>query len=183
MGDLEPDSAARGERRSLADPLGAADVAINHYRLDPGERLAGVHAHAAQEEVFVVLEGRLTFETLDGEVAVPAGSAVRFAPGEHKSGKNDAGEPAAVLALGAPPDGGELLVPLSCPDCRHAELRPEFDGTDEALVCPACDRRTTPACPDCGAEDLLAVVRDGDPVSTCRDCGRAFGLDALDTGP
>ena len=51
------------DRRALTDPLGATDVAINRYRLEPGRRLAGLHVHPNQEEVFVVTEGELTFET------------------------------------------------------------------------------------------------------------------------
>ncbi|MDS0299034.1 cupin domain-containing protein [Halogeometricum sp. S1BR25-6] len=56
------------ERRSLSDPLGTTDVALNRYRVAPGDRLAGLHAHPGQEEVFVVLAGEATFETLDWRV-------------------------------------------------------------------------------------------------------------------
>lgn len=173
VGDLDPDSTARSERRSLAAPLGATDVAVNHYRLDPGERLAGLHAHEHQEEVFVVLEGRLTVETLEGEVAVGSGEAIRFAPREHKSGKADGA--ATVLAIGAPPADGDVFVPLPCRQCGHRELRLEFDN-GEALICPACGEVRRPNCPDCGGDDLLAVLdgSDGGVVSECRDCGARF---------
>ena len=51
-------------KRSLTRALGAEDVAINYYELDPGESFAfGYHRHADQEEVFYVLEGEATFET------------------------------------------------------------------------------------------------------------------------
>lgn len=173
VGDLEPDSAARGERRSLADPLGATDVAVNHYSLDPGERLAGLHAHERQEEVFVVLEGRLTFETLEGEVAVGSGEAISFAPREHKSGKADGS--ASVLAIGAPPADGDVFIPLPCRQCGHGELRLEFDDR-EALICPACGEARRPNCPECGGDDLLAVWdgQRGTVVSECRDCRAQF---------
>jgi len=47
-------------------------------------------------------------------VTVSPGETVRFEPGEHQSGKNDADTDAVVLALGAPRDTNELLIPIVC---------------------------------------------------------------------
>lgn len=176
VADVAPAHGLPTTRRTLSEPLLTTDLAVNHYRLEPGERLAGLHAHERQEEVFVPLEGRLTLETLEGEVTVDHGAAVRFAPGEHKSGKNDTGDAVTVLAIGAPPDGGDVDVPLACPDCGHVGRRLTFEEGDEALVCPGCGATTTPVCPDCPGQDLLAVMDPdrGEPVSECRDCGRRF---------
>ena len=127
------------DRRGLSEPLGATDVAINHYRLDPGERFSGgLHAHMDQEEVFVVVEGEATFETLEEPVTVGAGEAVRFAPGEFQSGKNDGDEPVVALALGAPQDSEDVRIPQECPECGHENMRaiPGDDGFD--LRCPEC---------------------------------------------
>lgn len=161
------------ERRDLSDPLDTADVAINHYRLPPGERLAGLHAHADQEELFVVLGGAVTFETLDGEVGVGAGEAIRFAPGEYQSCKNDAADPAVVLALGAPRHSRALRVPVPCPACGHGEMGLEFEDGEERLVCPDCGEAVEPECPECGGEELRSVLADDGetPVSVCQDCG------------
>jgi len=160
------------EKQSLGYALGTTDVAINRYRVEPGNRLAGLHAHADQEEIFVVLDGTVTFETLDGVVTVSPGEAVRFEPGEHQSGKNDADTDAVVLALGAPRDTNELLIPIVCPECGHEEQRLVRTDTGGALVCSACGTESRPRCPECSGQDLQAVVGDDEtPVSACKECG------------
>jgi mannose-6-phosphate isomerase-like protein (cupin superfamily)/ribosomal protein L40E len=160
------------ERRRLGDALAADHVAINHYRVAPDERLAGLHAHAHQAEVFVVLDGAATFETLTGRVEVADGEGVRFPPGEFQSCHNTSEEEAVVLALGAPPDSEDVRVPVACPDCGADEHRLTFTDGEEGLVCPECGAETAPACPDCGSGDLRVVLDDEDqPVERCRDCG------------
>ncbi|WP_432507992.1 cupin domain-containing protein [Halorubrum ezzemoulense] len=127
------------DRRGLSEPLGATDVALNRYRLDPGERFSGgLHTHMDQEEIFVVVEGEATFETMDGDVSVGAGEAVRFAPSEFQSGKNDGDEPVVAFALGAPRDSEDVRIPQECPECGHENMRavPSDDGFD--LRCPEC---------------------------------------------
>ncbi|MFB6228489.1 MAG: cupin domain-containing protein [Halobacteriales archaeon] len=127
------------DRRGLSDPLGTTDVALNRYRLDPGERFSGgMHAHMDQEEVFVIVEGKATFETMDGEVTVGEGEAIRFAPGEFQSGKNDSDEDVVAFAMGAPRDSEDVRVPQDCPECGHDNMRaiPGDDGFD--LQCPEC---------------------------------------------
>jgi len=170
----------RRERRGLTGGLGAEDLALNHYRLEPGERLSGLHAHGDQEEVFLVVEGRVTFEVFasDGdrgrEVGVAAGEAVRFAPGEYQSGSNEADEPAALYALGAPPDSEDVRVPLACADCGHEYVRPTLVDGAAVLACPDCGAETPVACPDCGSDAMHAVLDEaGQPVAACRDCGHA----------
>lgn len=69
--------------RGFGAELATSRVAVNHYRVPPESGLSsGLHAHTDQEEVFVVLAGEATFETLDGPVTVTAREAVRFAPRE-----------------------------------------------------------------------------------------------------
>jgi uncharacterized cupin superfamily protein/ribosomal protein L40E len=168
------DGETRGgvERRRLGDALAADHVAINHYRVASGERIAGLHAHADQAEVFLVLDGAVTFETLTGEVAVADGEVVRFPPGEFQSCHNTNAGAAVVLALGAPPDSEDVRVPVACPDCGADEHRLTFTDGEEGLVCPGCGAETAPACPDCGSGDLRVVLDDEDqPVEQCRDCG------------
>ena len=130
------------DRRGLSVPLGTTDVALNRYRLDPGERFSGsMHAHMDQEEVFVVVEGEATFETMDGEVTVGEGEAIRFAPGEFQSGANDGDREVVAFAMGAPRDSEDVRLPQDCPECGHDNVRaiPSDDGFDLQ-------------CPDCGAE-------------------------------
>lgn len=168
------DGETRGgvERRRLGDALAADHVAINHYRVAPGERIAGLHAHADQEEVFVVREGAVTFETLDGRVHVADEEAVRVPPGEFQSCHNAGGDEAVVLALGAPPDSEEVRVPVGCPACDAAEHRLLVREGEELLVCPDCGAETEPNCEACGGAEIR-VVLDGSssPVDRCLDCG------------
>jgi len=132
--------------RGLAAELRTTDVAINHYRLDPGEAFAGgMHTHMDQEEVFYVIEGRATFETPERETVVGAGEAVRFAPGDYQQGRNEGDEPVEALALGAPKESTDVRVPQPCPACGDSEnLRaiPAEEGF--AFECPECGADVDP---------------------------------------
>jgi uncharacterized cupin superfamily protein len=162
-------------RQSLSDALGTTDVAINRYRLAPGEGLpSGLHTHLDQEEAFVVIEGTLTFETLAEPVVVDAGEAVRFAPGEYQTGANDGDSPAVVLAIGAPRESEAVRVPLSCPDCDHRGLSPEWHDGEVLLACPDCgSEHRTRGCPECEREEMQVASgdREGETVVVCPDCG------------
>ena len=132
-------------KRSLTKALGAEDVSMNYYELEPGESFAfGYHRHDGQEEVFYVLEGEATFETDDGEETVGAGEAVRFAPGEWQQGWNRGDERVKALALGAPQESGETTILRDCADCgERTEQDIERAADADALVT---------RCVDCGAE-------------------------------
>lgn len=169
-------------RTVLTDALGEGGVAVNHYRLAPGERFStGLHAHLDQEELFVVVSGEATFETLARaddsgavereRVAVGEGELVRFAPGEYQTGWNDADRRLVAYALGAPRGTTEFRVPVPCSDCGHEATRPELRDGREVSVCPECGTESDAACPECGAERLGATVADGEVVAACRACG------------
>jgi uncharacterized cupin superfamily protein len=140
IGDVEPNAFGSDiDRRGLSDPLETTDLALNRYRLDPGERFSGgMHAHMDQEEVFVIVEGEATFETMDGEVTVGEDEVIRFAPGEFQSGKNDSDGEVVAFAMGAPRDSEDVRLPQNCPECGHDNVRaiPGDDGFD--LQCPEC---------------------------------------------
>jgi uncharacterized cupin superfamily protein len=180
ISEVEPgESETSIERRGLSDPLGTTDVAINRYRLAPGEGFpGGLHAHVDQEEIFLVVEGEATFETLDGEtldgeVVVKAGEAIRFAPGDFQTGRNDSDAETVAFALGAPRDSDDVRVPLPCPECGYDDLRPELSEGEEVLVCPDCNAEADAACPECGGTNVRAIIgEDGEtPVGFCSDCG------------
>ncbi len=150
--DPEPEDGG-GERRSLTDSLGTEHVSINRYVLEPGERFSGsVHAHMDQEEVFLVLGGEATFETPEGEVGVCEGEAIRFAPGEFQSGRNDGGRRVETIALGAPRDSEDVRISripvldadVSCPGCGKGEMRIAREE-DVELVCPDCGTGLNPS--------------------------------------
>lgn len=161
------------ERRGLTDHLNTSDIAINHYVLYPGERLSGLHAHMNQEEVFFVIGGEMTFETMDGEITISEHEAIRFAPGEFQSGKNDSGEEVIAVAVGAPRNSEDIRIPLACPECDHDDMRLRLTGSGEALVCPDCGAESSAECPECGQDDLRAALSDDGekPISVCQNCG------------
>ncbi|MFC7075070.1 cupin domain-containing protein [Haloarcula halophila] len=150
--EIEPQSmGADIDRRALAEPLGATDVAINRYVLDPGEAFSGgLHAHLDQEELFYVIEGTATFEYRTdpaGEsetVTVGPDEGVRFAPGDYQQGRNESDERVVALALGAPKTTTESRVVQPCPDCDSdvLSLEPAEDGF--LLVCPDCGTELEP---------------------------------------
>jgi uncharacterized cupin superfamily protein len=129
--------------RGLSEELGTTDLAINHYRLDPGEAFSGgMHTHMDQEEVFYVVAGEATFETPDGEVSVGEGEAVRFAPGDYQRGRNEGDEPVEALALGAPKGSTDVRVPQPCPEC----------GESDSLRAVPAEEGFAFECPECGAD-------------------------------
>lgn len=146
----ELESAPEGDltvaRRPLGEALGTTDVAVNHYILAPGEALVGgLHAHLDQEEVFYVLEGEVTFATMQDPSATPrsvrveGGEAVRFGRGEYQQGRNAGDGRAVVLAVGAPPDSTAGREPRTCEACGDSEYLDTamVDGILKAR-CPAC---------------------------------------------
>lgn len=139
-----PDSQmGNADVRNVADALGATDLAMNRFRVAPGEALTqGMHAHLDQEEVFYVLSGTATFETPEGTHEVDSGEAIRFAPGEYQQGRNEGSEELLVLALGAPKNSTELRVPIDCPEC----------GESDTMAVHMNEAGMTLECPECGTE-------------------------------
>jgi uncharacterized cupin superfamily protein len=132
--DLERRTDVSTVQRPLSRALGTEHVSLNYYELAPGASPAyGYHKHEAQEELFVVQQGELTFETESGEVVVEAGDAIRFGPGEFQQGVNTGDERAVILAVGAPQDGGDVEIRRECADCGErtphtVELADEGEG-------------------------------------------------------
>jgi uncharacterized cupin superfamily protein len=189
LDDVAPAAPESGVvRRRLSTALGTTGLALVHYRIPPGDELpAGLHTHADQEEVFAVLDGTATFETLvatgetlgppleSGRVTVRAGEAVRFAPGEFQSGRNDGDTDLVVLAVGAPRNTGDLRFPVACPECDGSEMRLTTDDGPR-FVCPdcGCARRPTP-CPECGGDDLRFRPGETRPTDVeCVDCEERY---------
>ena len=142
------------DRRPVGRLLGAEDVALVYYELEPGESFSGgMHRHHDQEEIFLVRAGTATFERPEGEddVEVAAGEAVRFGPGEWQMGRNDPAtgeETVRALAVGAPDqmhDFGELESLNHCRDCDE-ETAHRVDLTDDyafELTCTECGTEWT----------------------------------------
>jgi uncharacterized cupin superfamily protein len=141
--DGVPDSAT--VKRPLTRALGATNVALNRYELAPGDSFAyGYHRHSSQEEVFVIEQGTVTFETEAGAVEVDAGEAVRFGPGEFQQGVNRGDERVVALAIGAPQDSGDVEIRRHCPTCGERTSTTVESDDDGAA--------TLTRCLECGAE-------------------------------
>lgn len=133
-------------KRPLTDAIDAAHVSLNYYELAPGESFAyGYHSHDSQEELFVIQQGQVTFETETGDVEVDAGDVIRFAPGESQQGINTSDERVVALAIGAPQATGETEILRECPACEertsHTVERID-DGQATRARCLVCDEQT-----------------------------------------
>jgi len=156
LDDLDSRMGPADRNVPLTDVLGAADAALNYYELDEGESFSyGLHSHQNQEEIFHVLDGTVTFETLDvqqaadpddepasiEEVAVSAGELVRFGPGEFQRGVNNGDERVRALAVGAPQDAGDTEILRECEDCGETttqSIELADDHSEIRAVCEAC---------------------------------------------
>ena len=126
--DARPGPAAVS--RPLTDALAASEVAINYYELAPGDSFAyGYHRHERQEELFLVQQGRVTFETETGDVSVESGEVIRFAPGEFQRGVNEGTARVVAFALGVPQRPGETDIRRACEACGE-RTRHTVDADD-----------------------------------------------------
>lgn len=94
--DLGP---VRGTRLGAA--AGAQDLGCALYELDPGGQAAPYHAHYANEELLIVLDGTLELRTPDGTREVSTGAVAAFpagAAGAHRV-RNISDRPARYLML------------------------------------------------------------------------------------
>jgi mannose-6-phosphate isomerase-like protein (cupin superfamily) len=88
---------------SLRRALGVTTFGINQMVLQPGQRMR-VHRHARQEEVYLVLEGRLTVALEAEEAELGAGELMRVAPRVRRQLINRGPNRVALIALGADGD-------------------------------------------------------------------------------
>lgn len=89
-----------GERfRRLRADLGVTTFGFNGMILEPGQR-GRIHAHERQEEVYLVLEGRLTLATEDEERELGPHDVARVAPDVRRQLSNRGDERVVLLALG-----------------------------------------------------------------------------------
>ncbi len=84
---------------SLRRALGVSSFGINQMLLRPGER-GRIHMHREQEEVYLVLHGRLTLE-IEGEAHdLERGEMMRVAPAVRRRVVNLGPDLCILLALG-----------------------------------------------------------------------------------
>jgi uncharacterized cupin superfamily protein len=101
-------------RRDLGDVLGSTRTGVGHLVVEPGALSGPPHCHAAEEEVFVVLDGAGTLLLGDEEHAVRAGSVVARPPGTGAPHAFRAGEgPLTLLAFGTREPNDIVFFPRS----------------------------------------------------------------------
>jgi len=100
----EPGEAAR-HVTELSEPAGFAHTRANVWRYEPGAK-GRRHAHALQEETFVVLSGTLSMYVGDPPQRhdVPAGALIHVEPGTPLQSVNHGDEDLIVYAYGTPPE-------------------------------------------------------------------------------
>ena len=90
-----------GEMKMLADPLDTEQVAFSYRRMPQhtGGKGGYGHRHNTQEEVYFVVSGELQFKLEDDVIDVPAGTAVRVAPGTARSVWNERPQDAELVIV------------------------------------------------------------------------------------
>jgi uncharacterized cupin superfamily protein len=110
----------RIQQAALTRRIGAELLAGNIYDVAPGKKLWPYHLHHANEEWLIVLRGRPTLRTVEGERELAEGDVacfVRGGDGAHQL-RNASGEPVRVLMLSTRlspeiieyPDSGKVLT-------------------------------------------------------------------------
>ena len=95
----------------LRRALGVTSFGLNQMLLRPGQR-GRIHRHERQEEVYVVLSGRLTVEIEGAPHDLEAGELIRVAPGVRRRVLNLGPDLVSVLAVGGatPHEGRDGLA-------------------------------------------------------------------------
>ena len=116
--------------------IGAELIGGSMYELEPGDRLWPYHTHLANEEWMIVLRGRPTLRTPEGEQGLTEGDVAAFprgTDGAHQL-RNDTDAPIRVLMLSTllAPDIVEYLDSgkVSAVDAKGERLFREFRGPD-----------------------------------------------------
>jgi uncharacterized cupin superfamily protein len=87
-------------RARLGDALGSNHIGVSLYELQPGKTMV-FHYHLGWEELLLVVRGRLTLRTFDGERELRDGDLVGFPRGERGAHgyENRSGEPVRLLVF------------------------------------------------------------------------------------
>jgi mannose-6-phosphate isomerase-like protein (cupin superfamily) len=118
---------------SLRRPLGVTGIGMNLILLDPGQR-GRIHAHAHQEEVYIVWDGVLTLVTDGEQQDLGRGDAVSVPPATRRQLVNYGPGRVAVIALGADPgthNGRDGIVWASWDDAEPAGAPQDLPAPDD----------------------------------------------------
>jgi mannose-6-phosphate isomerase-like protein (cupin superfamily) len=90
-----------GEMKFFGNPLEAEQVTLTHRRMPQhtGGKGGYGHRHKTQEEIYLVLSGKLQFKLDDEVIEAGPGTAVRVAPAVARSVWNDQPEDAELVIV------------------------------------------------------------------------------------
>jgi quercetin dioxygenase-like cupin family protein len=90
-----------GEMRGITYAIGAEQVALTYRRMPQhtGSKGSYGHRHKEQEELYLVLSGKLQFKLGDEVVEAPRGTAVRVPPHVWRGVWNDEPEDAELVIV------------------------------------------------------------------------------------
>ncbi len=119
LADIEEVRDGRCPFRPVRFHLGITAFGVNGWTAAAaGDRIINEHTQDDEEELYVVLQGRATFEVGEKKVDAPTGTLVFVSPDERRTAfAEEAGT--TVLAIGAvpgeayEPDGMELWAPVA----------------------------------------------------------------------
>lgn len=111
------------EKRKLGDAFGLRNFGVSLVRLAPGVPSALRHAHAKQDELYYVLEGRPTLYTDKGATPLEPGMTAGFraGTGEGHHLVNETDEVALVLIVGDRTPGERATYPDDDLEARAVE--------------------------------------------------------------
>jgi mannose-6-phosphate isomerase-like protein (cupin superfamily) len=95
---------AMGEARFARKDLGAENIGLTRYKMNPAQRLGFGHRHGESEEVYVVVSGSGRFKVGDEEFPVAALDAV-FCPADAMREWESGPDGMELLAIGAHAEG------------------------------------------------------------------------------
>jgi uncharacterized cupin superfamily protein len=111
----DPEAYAEVGYARLAPLIGASMLGMTIYELPPGKSNCPYHYEHGNEEWLIVLSGRLTLRTPDGETALAAWDAVCFPDGEAGAHKltNRSDEPVRLAMLSTKNEPSIAIYPDS----------------------------------------------------------------------
>jgi len=125
--------AGRTETRRATLLVEADELTVTEFHYGPGERGASPHVHHSHADVFLVVEGELTFASRDGPFRGSAESLAVFPPDVVHGFDNDGTESARFFNLHMPASGFGDYMRGRNPDFDQHEP-PPGGGADPASV-------------------------------------------------
>lgn len=119
----------RARRARIGRQVGSQQLGASLWEVDPGEAAYPYHAHLAEEELVVVLDGRPTLRTPAGRRQVEPGEVLCFPRGEEGAHQlvNESDEVVRFLALSTQ-YGPDIVMQLDSGKVGPAERRPQGGG-------------------------------------------------------